>query len=235
MTPEGNGRHCDHCQKKVIDFTGFSDAAIHKFLTTNGPVCGRFLATQLDRRLNIIHQPNSRLYRLAIACGLTLLFAPATSRSYGQSNVRSLAQNPIIKTDSTNWSLQPIGKIRGKVSTLANIPAVNATVTAMRDGHIMGTAVTDQNGLYEIFPLTTGTYSVKAVIDQYNKTEYQGDIVVTNEDSTICDMQVTATVDPALLRTPIITGSAVMPISQLVITTDAQYWVSPPKKKKKHK
>ena len=235
MTTDGNGRHCDHCQKKVIDFTEFSDAAIHKFFRTNGPACGRFLATQLDRPLNIPKQPDSRLYRLAIACGLTLLFTPSSSASYGQSNLQSSAQSPAIKNDSNNWSLQPIGKITGKVVTDGNRPAANATVTATRDGKIMGTAVTDLDGRYEIFPLTVGTYSVKAVVDQYNQTESRGDIQVTNEDSTVCDLRSMAYVNLTNYQPPTFTGTAMMPINQLIITTDVKYWVSTPKKKKKHK
>src|SRR4051812_18194049 len=75
MTANGKGRFCDHCQKTVIDFTAWSDAALYKFFSKDtGHVCGRFLSTQVDRKINLPHQPNSQLYRITIALGLTLLF-----------------------------------------------------------------------------------------------------------------------------------------------------------------
>lgn len=57
MQPAGNGRHCAACQKTVVDFTTMSDGEIIRHLgksTANGrtaPVCGRFMADQLNRRL----------------------------------------------------------------------------------------------------------------------------------------------------------------------------------------
>jgi hypothetical protein len=44
-------KHCDHCQKKVYDFT---DAKQHEFLTilaeSNNNICGRFLPEQMARK-----------------------------------------------------------------------------------------------------------------------------------------------------------------------------------------
>ena len=85
MSPTGANRYCSSCQTAVIDFTGYTDADLVRFFATNRQgVCGRYLPGQLNRPLNIPYQPHSRLYRLAIACSLTLLFAPAL-HSYGQA------------------------------------------------------------------------------------------------------------------------------------------------------
>jgi hypothetical protein len=76
MQPSGMGRNCTHCQKTVIDFTHWSDAALYEFFAKSETrVCGRFLKTQVDRTITIPHQPHSKLYRLTIALGLTLIFA----------------------------------------------------------------------------------------------------------------------------------------------------------------
>lgn len=75
MTPDARGRHCAHCHKSVIDFTTWSDAALYNFFSKNKQqVCGRLFDTQLDHPIAIPHQPHSRLYRMTIALGLTLLF-----------------------------------------------------------------------------------------------------------------------------------------------------------------
>jgi hypothetical protein len=76
MQPSGMGRNCTHCQKTVIDFTHWSDAALYEFFAKSETrVCGRFLKTQVDRTITIPHQPHSKLYRLTIALGFTLIFA----------------------------------------------------------------------------------------------------------------------------------------------------------------
>lgn len=76
MKVAGQGRFCSECQKIVIDFTSWSDTALYQFFSKPvSNVCGRFYAQQLNRPINIPHQPHSRLYRLTIAMGLTLLFA----------------------------------------------------------------------------------------------------------------------------------------------------------------
>lgn len=74
MTPSGNGRHCDNCSKTVVDFSSWSDADLYRFFTQpQGRVCGRFATQQLNRAINIPYQPHSRLYRMTVALGLTLL------------------------------------------------------------------------------------------------------------------------------------------------------------------
>lgn len=56
MTPTYNGAFCSSCQKTVIDFSQMSDAAIIQFWQEKkeGPVCGRFKKSQLNRTLDII-------------------------------------------------------------------------------------------------------------------------------------------------------------------------------------
>ena len=75
MTSNAGGRFCDQCSKTVIDFTTWSDSALYNFFAKKPQhVCGRFVNTQLHRPIHIPHQPHSRLYRMTIAMGLTLLF-----------------------------------------------------------------------------------------------------------------------------------------------------------------
>ena len=42
MTPTEKGRYCKACSKEVIDFTHFSNEALHKRITQGESLCGRF-------------------------------------------------------------------------------------------------------------------------------------------------------------------------------------------------
>ncbi|CAH0152302.1 hypothetical protein SRABI27_00565 [Pedobacter sp. Bi27] len=50
MEPQTNGKFCGSCQKLVVDFTHFTDAALKQWFNQNQVVsCGRFKPEQLDR------------------------------------------------------------------------------------------------------------------------------------------------------------------------------------------
>jgi hypothetical protein len=54
MTEVQNGRHCNACQKTVIDFTSMTDSQIVAFFKTNKKnTCGQFLDTQLNAPMAI--------------------------------------------------------------------------------------------------------------------------------------------------------------------------------------
>ncbi len=59
MTTQERGRFCDSCQKYVVDFTGYTDDQLYRFLTKNKnkKTCGLFSDLQVDRP---IFKPNSR-------------------------------------------------------------------------------------------------------------------------------------------------------------------------------
>lgn len=60
MSPADQGRFCGSCQKEVVDFSTMSDAQLVQFFKkpSTGSVCGRFMAEQLDREMNV---PRKRL------------------------------------------------------------------------------------------------------------------------------------------------------------------------------
>lgn len=81
MTPKEQGRFCSSCQKSVVDFTGFSDEQLYKFLAEREgqKICGRFSSSQLNRQISMPHQPHSTLYKWMIAAGLVLVFTSISS------------------------------------------------------------------------------------------------------------------------------------------------------------
>lgn len=90
MTPQEQGRFCDSCQKCVVDLTNFSDKELYQYLLANKgkKACGRFRTEQLNRPIQIPHQPHSQLYKWIIAAGLSLVFTIA-------SDTDAFAQAPI--------------------------------------------------------------------------------------------------------------------------------------------
>lgn len=51
MTATEKGKFCKSCTKEVIDFTNMTDERVFKYLHKNEDTCGRFYASQLDRKL----------------------------------------------------------------------------------------------------------------------------------------------------------------------------------------
>ncbi len=87
MTPEAQGRHCQKCDRNILDFTHYSDRQLLDLVQKkNGQLCGRFTANQLNRPL-IAPKMIDRTYDLrAVALGLGML---ACVPAYSAVNVRS--------------------------------------------------------------------------------------------------------------------------------------------------
>ena len=58
MTGNSSGRHCDICDKTVVDFTSMTDDEIKfYFIAKRGErTCGRFNSYQVDKKQNYLHR-----------------------------------------------------------------------------------------------------------------------------------------------------------------------------------
>ena len=134
MSPDAGGRFCGHCNKSVIDFSGWSDGQLLNFFARQtGPFCGRFRDGQLNRVISQPPQPHSRLYRIAVAMGLTLLFTQAGgTASYGRPPVVNMS---FINTHDqhTDTATADTTGIRGVVMNSKKEPLVSASVILSRD------------------------------------------------------------------------------------------------------
>ena len=65
MTPTEKGKHCNTCQKEVIDFSAKSDEEIFKLVRSGASMCGRFKNTQLDRDIALSRKRNTSLAQYA--------------------------------------------------------------------------------------------------------------------------------------------------------------------------
>lgn len=82
MTPVGGttARHCDSCEKNVVDFTGFTDAQLHAYSREAGAkICGRFRPDQLGRPLRAAHKPSYFPLKVAATAAGMLLSSATVS------------------------------------------------------------------------------------------------------------------------------------------------------------
>lgn len=76
MTPEThNQRHCQSCQRSVVDFSDMTDAqVVQYFKALTQPVCGKFQPHQLGRTLEEVLPSRTYPYGgIALAAALTVL------------------------------------------------------------------------------------------------------------------------------------------------------------------
>jgi len=129
MTSCNNGRFCGQCQKTVIDFTTWSDAELYKYFDAhkNEHFCGRYMSTQLNRDINILHQPHSALYKSFIALGLTLIFTQVPN-SYVKAQTLT-----VIKDTSHNHAIDNAGSSQKEIKKLPTINANEIRMPVMGD------------------------------------------------------------------------------------------------------
>ena len=171
MIPNGQGRHCDSCRKTVIDFTTWSDTELFNFFAQqHGPICGRYHESQLRRPIHIPYQPHSRLYRIAIAMGMTLLFVHTPEvRGQNRAPYATVAVGPLLMPESKPANTDSvINEIHGVVTDKKKEPLVNASVLIKQNGIMKAAAVTDFDGNYSIKGLDSGYYDVTVSYVGYN-------------------------------------------------------------------
>lgn len=188
MTPDGRGRHCAHCQKSVIDFTTWSDAALYNFFSKrNDAVCGRFFPTQINRTINIPYQPHSRLYRIAVVFGFTLLFSQPL-HVIAQNYSAKIEQNPILQyKDTLN---NHCGVLYGYITDEKKDSFAGVTIQLSQDGVIVAGTITDYDGKYEITNLKPGVYEMLTAYIGYDSISVK-QLVITNNKKERYDIKMT--------------------------------------------
>ena len=97
MTPVNQGRHCESCEKIVVDFTGMSDIQLANFFAKKKEnVCGRFYSNQLYTAIAI---PKKEIQWLKYFFTITLPAFLFSQKGFGQ-NKNSKAE--IIQMNNFN-------------------------------------------------------------------------------------------------------------------------------------
>ncbi|XZF14344.1 hypothetical protein ACTHGU_21390 [Chitinophagaceae bacterium MMS25-I14] len=165
MTPDAQGRFCNHCRKSVIDFTEWSDKALYSFFENrNENVCGRFFQSQLNRPLQLPPQRHTKLYQLAVALGLSLILLPS-SHIHARPKPPITEQNTFIQNDTAKTDSKDSFTVYGVILDAQKQPAINAIVRLEKNGTAKGGAITDIDGQFSITvrePFEPGTYLINA-------------------------------------------------------------------------
>lgn len=171
MTPQEQGRFCDHCQKCVVDFTSWSDARILDYLSQHKKqeICGRFQTTQLNRAIDLPQQPHSLLYKYYISLGLTLIFTQLPN------NVK--AQAPYNYNSSIDKLTPSRGCIKGYITDTYKDSLQQAYVEVYQGEKFIANTSSDNNGYYAVSDLTPGRYNVVISCNNYKATKIQNVLV----------------------------------------------------------
>ncbi|MFK7747924.1 MAG: carboxypeptidase-like regulatory domain-containing protein [Kordia sp.] len=132
MSPTEKGKFCNICTKEVVDFTSKSDEELVTYFTNNGNLCGRFDASQLNRKL--IADRKKRNHWLSYAATFLL---PITL-------VSQETKTPELKnTDTEQIDTSAFKSL--KISSLDRKAKLNSTM--QNDSITVQGVVTDESGL----------------------------------------------------------------------------------------
>ncbi|THD32285.1 carboxypeptidase-like regulatory domain-containing protein [uncultured Flavobacterium sp.] len=146
MTVAEKGRFCNSCQKTVYDFTRFSDRQLIDKINSESNICGRFLASQLNKDLRVPKGKSS--IWIAGVSGILSFLNLGNQEIYAQENVKTEQteeKNNVEKTID-NSSVPDI-EITGFVFDESKLPLPGVSVTI--EGKSISTK-TDFDGKFSI-------------------------------------------------------------------------------------
>ncbi|HTB08113.1 MAG TPA: hypothetical protein VK806_14275 [Bacteroidia bacterium] len=118
MTPNERGRHCQSCNKTVVDFSTFTDKQLVEFFSKIAHnVCGRFNNFQLERQLVYVEPSRHQfLNRLLFGTAFTAGIIGSANANYNPNN-KPLIERLGNQENSNKWNKQESGNdsVRGVV------------------------------------------------------------------------------------------------------------------------
>jgi len=171
MTPTKGGRHCDRCEKTIVDFTNKTDREIaHLYKQSDGQICGRFVTDQLKR--DIILHPKSPSRNKSKAAAALLAGMLSTGTAAAQVGVIAIRTEQHISEKENEITTLPHTKtISGQVTDEEGYPLIGATVFV--EGANIGT-VTDFDGKYS-FEVPENTELIMVSYLGFNDTKVKLD------------------------------------------------------------
>lgn len=149
MLPNQKGRHCNSCQKTVVDFTTKTDESIVKYFLEHQNICGRFKDQQLNRPV-VLSRKSKNNYWSFIASGLLGFLSLVPQETNAQTPIKTV-QNDTIKTPLVKGkiakSVLNTKTISGVVLDDQGLPLPAATILVK--GTANGTS-TDFDGNYTL-------------------------------------------------------------------------------------
>ena len=183
MRAEADGRHCAHCQKTVVDFTGMTDAELLTyFKTKSSQSCGRFYADQLERTIEEA-APQKPRWWLRVAASVIILLGFAKD---GKAQEKAVKENTYQTANRKNKTDKPVPEpvdasdsvvIKGTLVDEKSQPIINGIVTVDSGGITLGSTVTDYDGNYSLKILKEKTVNKKISV----RFSYQASKAIIND------------------------------------------------------
>jgi hypothetical protein len=101
----GSNRFCSKCEKQIIDFTYYSDAALTKVIEENeGRICGKFTKDQLDRELISSYKKHSFFSNISARwLGLWLFLSSPFNSVKAQTPIEVSPELKTTKVDTNQF------------------------------------------------------------------------------------------------------------------------------------
>ncbi|MFT3796729.1 carboxypeptidase-like regulatory domain-containing protein [Flavobacterium sp.] len=185
MTPDAQGRFCQSCQKTVIDFTGLSDRAIFEKINSGDHLCGRFLASQLDREL-IVPKQKSTIWTAGVAGILGFL-------TLGNQKILAQEKPATLQTDRQNFSAK-LGEVATDSDTERIISGtVSESKLAMPSTNVVNkrtldSTLTDFDGLFKIKAKTGDQI-------EFSFIGYHNCIITVSDTTTVLNIEMDSRVE----------------------------------------
>ena len=161
MTPVSGGRHCDVCEKCIVDFTQSSDKEIWKAYQKEDKICGQFRPDQLNR---LISQPKEKRVPMGIAAAAVLsMSTPAMA----QTSAPAMVEIPSNYAQQVNLYPQEV-ILKGRVyenRTGEAIPFAN--VQLWSQGAMIYAGATDFDGYFGVREAIIAQHPVDAITVSY--------------------------------------------------------------------
>ncbi len=112
MTPKDKGRHCQKCDREIIDYSSYSDYALHQYFIKEGSFCGRFKTDQIGRAIEISEEGikiSPSLKRIAAAVAIT------SASIIGNDHLQAQTNSPLPQIENRTITKITYGvKSKGK-------------------------------------------------------------------------------------------------------------------------
>ncbi len=111
MSPSQKGKFCQACEKEVVDFSRKTDEQLYKLVQSGTNLCGRFMASQLNRDIHLARKEKNSLVSYA-----TSLLLPISVLVSQDITAQGEPKMQVEQTDSTYTSLG-ISSLNRKIET----------------------------------------------------------------------------------------------------------------------
>ena len=198
MIPVPGGRHCDVCEKCIVDFTDKSDREIYKAYQAKDKLCGKFSINQLDR---FISKPAKNRAHLGIAAAAALAVSAPVQAETPRHTIEIVENAKAVTTSNAEQTRV----LRGRVfDNETKEPLFGATVALYEQGEMIGGAMTDFDGYFAIQAEVIESHKVDAIEVQYIgfqtvRKEFDPPLTAENFEEYTDDLAIAVTVDEVVL------------------------------------